>query len=48
MSLRIANSKVDGVSVLELDGRIALGEESNSLREKLKGLVASGKKKNRS
>ena len=45
MSLKIANSEVDGVTVLELDGRIALGEESNSLREKLKGLVAAGTKK---
>jgi anti-sigma B factor antagonist len=45
MSLRITNSEVDGVTVLELDGRISLGEESNSLREKLKGLVAAGTKK---
>ena len=45
MSLKITNSEVDGVSVLELDGRIVLGEESNSLREKLKRLVAAGKKK---
>jgi anti-sigma B factor antagonist len=45
MSLRIANSEVDSVTVLELDGRIALGEESNSLREKLKGMVAAGTKK---
>src|SRR6476469_3600709 len=45
MSLKIANSEVDGVTVVELDGRIVLGEESNSLREKLKSLVAAGKKK---
>jgi anti-sigma B factor antagonist len=45
MSLKIANSEVDGVTVLELDGRIVLGEESNSLREKLKSLVAAGKTK---
>jgi len=31
------------VSVVELDGRITLGEESNSLREKLKSLVDAGK-----
>jgi anti-sigma B factor antagonist len=31
--------------VVRLDGRIVLGEESNSLRERLKGLVAEGKKK---
>ena len=45
MSLKIANSEVDGVTVLELDGRIALGEDSDSLREKLKALVAAGTKK---
>jgi hypothetical protein len=37
--------EVDGVSVVELDGRIVLGEESNALREKLKSLTAEGKKK---
>ena len=45
MSLKITNSEVDSVSVVELDGRIVLGEESNSLREKLKSMVATGKKK---
>jgi anti-sigma B factor antagonist len=45
MSVIITNSEVDGVAVVELDGRIVLGEESNSLREKLKSLVAAGKKK---
>jgi anti-sigma B factor antagonist len=39
------NSEVDGVSVVELEGRIVMGEESSSLREKLKSLVAAGKKK---
>jgi anti-sigma B factor antagonist len=45
MSIRMTNSEVDGVSVVELDGRIVLGEESNSLGEKLKSLIAEGKKK---
>ena len=45
MSLKITNSEVASVSVVELDGRIVLGEESNSLREKLKSMVAAGKKK---
>lgn len=45
MSVRRTNSEVEGVSVVELDGRIVLGEESNSLREKLKSLLAEGKKK---
>ena len=45
MSVKMTDSEVDGVSVLELDGRIVLGEESNSLREKLKSMVAAGKRK---
>jgi anti-sigma B factor antagonist len=35
----------DGVTVLELDGRIVLGEESNAFRERVKALLASGKTK---
>ena len=45
MSIRMTNSEVDGVSVVTLDGRIVLGEESTSFREKLKSLIAEGKKK---
>jgi len=45
MTVRMTDREVDGVSVVELDGRIVLGEESNSFREKLKSLVAEGKKK---
>lgn len=45
MTVRMTNSEVDGVSVVTLDGRIVSGEESNSLREKLKSLIAEGKKK---
>jgi anti-sigma B factor antagonist len=37
--------EVDGVSVMDLDGRVVLGEESNALREKLNSLIAAGKKK---
>ena len=47
MALKMTNREVDGVSVEALDGRIVLGEESNALREKVKGLLAEGKKKNR-
>ena len=36
--------EVDGVTVVALDGRIVLGEESNALREKVKALLADGKK----
>jgi anti-sigma B factor antagonist len=45
MALKITNRDVDGVAVVALDGRIVLGEETSSLREKVKGLLAEGKKK---
>jgi anti-sigma B factor antagonist len=45
MALKMTNREVEGVSVVALDGRIVLGEESNALREKLKRLIAEGKKK---
>jgi len=45
VALKMTNREVDGVSVVALDGRIVLGEESNALREKVKGLIAAGKKK---
>jgi anti-sigma B factor antagonist len=44
MALKITNREVNGVSVVTLDGRIVLGEESNALRVKLKSLIAEGKK----
>ena len=45
MALKITNRDVDGVAVVTLDGRVVLGEETSSLREKVKGLLADGKKK---
>ena len=45
MALKMTKREVEGVSVVALDGRIVLGEESNALREKLKSLIAEGKKK---
>ena len=45
MALKMTTREVDGVTVVALDGRIVLGEESNALREKVKGLLAEGKKK---
>lgn len=44
MALKITNREVDGVSVLALEGRIVLGEESNALRESVKSLLAKNKK----
>src|ERR1700746_1338685 len=45
MTVIMTNTEVYGVTVVTLEGRIVLGEESNSLREKLKILLAEGKKK---
>ena len=44
MALKITNREVNNVSILQLEGRIVLGEESNSLREHVKSLLAAGKK----
>ena len=45
MALRMTERDVNGVSFLDVEGRIVLGEESNALREKVKSLIAEGKKK---
>jgi len=45
VALKMTNREVDGVAVVALDGRIVLGEESNALREKVKSLLAEGKRK---
>jgi len=44
VSMKMTNREVGGVSVVALDGRIVLGDESNALRVKLKSLIAEGKK----
>jgi anti-sigma B factor antagonist len=45
VALRMTDRDVNGVTVLEIEGRIVLGEESNAFREKVKSLLAAGKKK---
>jgi anti-sigma B factor antagonist len=40
----MTNREVDGASVVALDGRIVLGDESQALRVELKSLIAEGKK----
>jgi anti-sigma B factor antagonist len=45
MSVQMTNREVDGVYVVTLEGRIVLGEESHSFREKMKRVLAEGKKK---
>ena len=43
MALNVIEKEVNGVTVLELNGRITLGEESGQLRTKLKDLLSQGK-----
>ena len=45
MALKITPREVDGVTVVALEGQIGLGQEVNSLREKVKALLADGKRK---
>lgn len=45
MSLNIGSREVSHVSILDLRGRIVLGEEIHQLRDAVRGLVAAGKKK---
>ena len=42
MALRIAHRKVDGVTIVELNGRLVLGTESASLREAMKRMASQG------
>jgi len=45
VALTITSGEVDGLTVVWLDGRIVLGEETGSLRETVKDLIGNGKKK---
>ena len=45
MALKMNSREVEGISIVQLEGRIVLGEESNALREKVKGLLTENKKK---
>jgi len=45
MPLTISQRETQGVTVLDLVGRITLGEECNTLRHTLKGLLAAGRKR---
>jgi len=44
MALTIASREVGGVSVLDLKGKITLGEGSVQVRDAIRGLVGKGKK----
>jgi anti-sigma B factor antagonist len=45
MALTIASREVAGVNILDLSGRITLGEGSVQLRDAVRGLIGKGKKK---
>ena len=45
MALRMTDRDVSGITVVDIEGRIVLGEESNAFRERVKSLLAAGKKK---
>ena len=42
MALSIASRELDGVTVLDLNGRITLGEGSVQLREAIRDLISKG------
>ena len=44
MALTIASREVDGVTVVDLSGRITLGEGSVQLREAVRDLISKGSK----
>ena len=44
MALKIASREVSGVSILDLSGRITLGEGSVQLRDAIRGLIGKGQK----
>ena len=45
MALTIASREVDGVTVLNLNGRITLGEGSVQIRDAIRDLIGKGQKR---
>jgi hypothetical protein len=45
VSMKISTRQVDGITVLDLGGRITLGEGSVQLRDSVRDLLAKGQKK---
>jgi anti-sigma B factor antagonist len=45
VALKINQRQVNGVGIVDLAGRIVLGEESNAMREQIKSMLAAGQKK---
>ena len=44
MGLEIATREKEGIAILDLDGRLTVGEESSRLREQISSTVAAGNK----
>jgi len=45
MSMKVAIRQVDGITILDLSGRITLGEGSITLRDSVRDVLAKGSKK---
>ncbi len=45
MSMKVATRQVDGITILDLSGRITLGEGSVTLRDAIRDLVGKGSRK---
>jgi len=45
MALKVTTHEADGVTVVEPDGHLVFGEDLSALRERVKGLIAEGKRK---
>jgi anti-sigma B factor antagonist len=45
MSMKVATRQVDGITILDLSGRITLGEGSVTLRDTVHDVLAKGSKK---
>ena len=44
MSMKVSTRQVDGITILDLSGRITLGEGSVQLRDSIRDLLAKGSK----
>jgi anti-sigma B factor antagonist len=45
VDLKITTREVEGVSVVDVSGRIVLGDETSALRETIRDLIRQGKKR---
>ena len=45
MALRVTDRSMNDIDVLDIEGRLVPGEESNAFRERVKSMLAAGKKK---